>query len=391
MRIAYISPSFMSDVDLSLLKELKKKVEVDYYLQITPFTTKGAAICLEKQKAKSGVLTIDDYPELETLTSIVPKNNFYIVNDTGKHNYSIGSIVCYFKLLIKIFSGNYDIIHITWPLNIAGYMMYLLRKKMVMTVHDPFPHSSNENSYNRIIRKKAFHSISQFIILNQNQKDDFVKYYHLQGKKVYDSRLGCYSYLHAYNQTNSTKGNICTGTDYILMFGNILSHKGADILLEAMENIHTLFPHVKLVIAGRWKWEYDKYDYYRQKDYILFIDRFIHDSELALLIRNCLFCVTPYLDATQSGVVMSAFAYNKPCIATDVGGLPEMVENGKYGLIIPPKDVKALENALIQLLESPNLIKDFGKNIENDYSNRSKSWDTISQEMVDIYKSMLEK
>lgn len=75
MRIAYISPSFMSDVDLSLLKEHKQKVEVDYYLQITPFTTKGAAICLKKQKAKSGVLTID-YPELEALASIAPKDNF---------------------------------------------------------------------------------------------------------------------------------------------------------------------------------------------------------------------------------------------------------------------------------------------------------------------------
>lgn len=389
MRIAYISPSFMSDVDLSLLKELKQKVEVDYYLQLTPFTLKGAAICLEKQNAKAGVLTIDDYPELEILSSIVPKSNFFIVNDTGTHSYSIGSYICYFKLLRKLLSGHYDIIHFTWPFAIPGFVMYFLKGKMIMTVHDPFPHSSNDDGYTRLIRKIAFKSVSNYILLNNNQKDAFAEYYNLQDKNIYLSRLGCYSYLHAYNKTKSSKQDNNSESGYILMFGNILSHKGADILLEAMEKLHVKFPKSKLIIAGRWKWKYDKYDYFKQKDYIVFLDRFIPDSELALLINNCSFCVTPYLDATQSGVIMSAFAFNKPCIATNVGGLPEMVINGKYGLIIPPKDVIALENALILLLMKPDLIEEFSMNIENDYAKMSNSWEAISHELVDIYTNMI--
>lgn len=389
MKIAYISPSFMSDVDLSLLKELKQNVELDYFLQITPFTLKGAAICIEKQNAKIGVLTTDDYPELEILTNIVPKNKFYIVNDTGRHSYSIGSYICYFKLFLKLLTGHYDIVHFTWPFNVPGFIMYFLKKKMIMTVHDPFPHSSNDDAYTRLIRKMAFKSVSNYIILNNNQKEAFAEYYNLLDKNIYLSRLGCYSYLHAYNKTNCSNQDNYTESGFILMFGNILSHKGADILLEAMERVHDIFPKIRLIIAGRWKWKYDKYDYYKQKDYILFFDRFIPDSELALLINNCSFCVTPYLDATQSGVIMSAFAFNKPCIATNVGGLPEMVIDGKYGLIIPPKDIKALENALIQLLMKPDMIEEYSRNIENDYGKMSKSWDAISHELVDIYKNMI--
>lgn len=49
MRIAYISPTFLSDVDLSLLNDLQSKVDVDYYLQISPFTLKNAAVCINKQ------------------------------------------------------------------------------------------------------------------------------------------------------------------------------------------------------------------------------------------------------------------------------------------------------------------------------------------------------
>lgn len=52
MRIAYISPTFLSDVDLSLLNDLQSKVDVDYYLQISPFILKNAAVCINKQNVK---------------------------------------------------------------------------------------------------------------------------------------------------------------------------------------------------------------------------------------------------------------------------------------------------------------------------------------------------
>ncbi len=379
----------MSDVDLSFLADLKQIVEVDYYLQISPFTLKGAAICIEKQRKDPGVHSIDFYPEINQFTNIVPKENFFVVNDTGHHSYSIESYVCYFKLLKKLFLAKYDIIHFTWPFNISGFMMYLLKNKMVMTVHDPFPHSSYDSAYQRFIRKKAIKSVSNFIVLNKNQKDAFVKYYNLQNKRVYESRLGCYTYLHAYDKMINLKRDGYE-SGYILMFGNILSHKGADVLLEAMEIVHDRCPQAKLIIAGRWKWKYEKIEYFKQKDYIKLMDCYIPDFELANLISNSLFCVTPYLDATQSGVIMSAFAYNKPCIATNVGGLPEMVVNERYGLIIPPKDVESLANALIRLLRNPNILEKFSMNIKNDYSYNSKSWNTISSEIFSIYSNILD-
>ena len=98
MRIAYISPTFLSDVDLSLLNDLQSKVDVDYYLQISPFILKNAAVCINKQNVKNGVLDVSDYPELEQFTRVIDKDKFYIVNDTGHHSYSIRSFFCYFHL-----------------------------------------------------------------------------------------------------------------------------------------------------------------------------------------------------------------------------------------------------------------------------------------------------
>lgn len=173
------------------------------------------------------------------------------------------------------------------------------------------------------------------------------------------------------------------------MFGNILSHKGADYLLEAMELVHKTIPSAKLVVAGRWKWNYDKYDYFKNKSFIYLIDKFIPDSSLAQLIRNSSICVTPYLDATQSGVIMSAFAYNKPCIATNVGGLPEMVVDKKFGKIVPPKNIDALANSIIELLHDHNLLCDYKYNIKNEYELGNKSWNIISDKLIDIYKEII--
>lgn len=388
MRIAYISPTFLSDVDLSLLNDLQSKVDVDYYLQISPFILKNAAVCINKQNVKNGVLDVSDYPELEQFTRVIDKDKFYIVNDTGHHSYSIRSFFCYFHLLIKLLCGKYDVIHFTWPFTKAGYIMYFLRKKMIMTVHDPFPHSSNDDSYNRSVRKVAFRAVHNFILLNLQQKEDFIDYYQLQKKKVFNSSLGCYSYLHIYNSTENTYfEDLKPG--YILMFGNILSHKGADYLLEAMELVHKTIPSAKLVVAGRWKWNYDKYDYFKNKSFIHLIDKFIPDSSLAQLIRSSSICVTPYLDATQSGVIMSAFAYNKPCIATNVGGLPEMVVDKKFGKIVPPKNIDALANSIIELLHDHNLLCDYKYNIKNEYELGNKSWNIISDKLIDIYKEII--
>ena len=78
-------------------------------------------------------------------------------------------------------------------------------------------------------------------------------------------------------------------------------------------------------MAGGGKFHFDVSEY-EALDYIGIRNRFIPDDEMVALIKNCAFMVCPYTDATQSGVIMSAFAFNKPVIATDVGGLPEMVK-----------------------------------------------------------------
>ena len=118
----------------------------------------------------------------------------------------------------------------------------------------------------------------------------------------------------------------------------MLPYKGLDYLLPAMQHVHQQCPDCKLIVAGGGTFHFDITPYHTLS-YIDVRNRFIPDSELVALIQHAAFMVCPYTDATQSGVIMSAYAFEKPVIATNVGGLPEMVSHQHYGLIIKERDI----------------------------------------------------
>ena len=101
--------------------------------------------------------------------------------------------------------------------------------------------------------------------------------------------------------------------------------------------------------------------------------------------------VCPYVDATQSGVIMSAFSLKKPVIATAVGAIPEMLTDHVHGLLVPPRESSSLANAIETLLESPDIIEEMKTNIIHDYSEGIRSWKYIAHEYADIYNEIAER
>jgi glycosyltransferase involved in cell wall biosynthesis len=118
------------------------------------------------------------------------------------------------------------------------------------------------------------------------------------------------------------------------------------------------------------------------------MNRFILDEEQVSLIANCEMVVCPYIDATQSGVIMSAFGLNKPVIASNVGGLGEMFESGRHGLLVEPRNVEQLTQAILNMSDK-NILKDMSAHILEDYSSGKNSWHTIAEEMAAIYNDFI--
>ena len=145
---------------------------------------------------------------------------------------------------------------------------------------------------------------------------------------------------------------------------------------------------VKLVIAGKDIDGNVLYDV--QGEDIIILNRYIENCELATLIANSLFVVLPYKSATQSGVTKSAIALDKPMICTNVGNLPNEVIDGRYGKIVSPNDTDSLCKGINYLLENPNVVEEFAKNIHSDVETGNNSWKSITLDIVtNVYSKIL--
>jgi glycosyltransferase involved in cell wall biosynthesis len=92
--------------------------------------------------------------------------------------------------------------------------------------------------------------------------------------------------------------------------------------------------------------------------------------------------VCPYRDASQSGVVMSAFAFNVPVVATDVGGLPEYVLPERTGLVVPVGDAQAIADAVCRIL----LDRALAGRLRDGIRHAPFNWDAAAAAIVNVYE-----
>ena len=384
MKIAYIGKIQLSDADLSYLNSAQKLSDITYIMEVTPRFMKGPAYNIGKIYPHSGVFKATEaYPEFEKYSRIIDVDKFYVVNTCGKF-WQLKAFWTNFLLLLFLIRNKIDVIHLTWPANVYEFIIYMLKRKIILTVHDPFPHTGLDTRIVRLRRKVAFRCVPHFIILNKAQREKFLSFYHLPSSAVIDSRLSCYTYLNMVEQDMTTVPE----QKYILFAGKISKYKGVEYLLEAMKKVHDTFPDIKLVVAGGGKYHFDISEY-AALPYIDIRNRFIPDEELVALMNKTQFMVCPYTDATQSGVIMSSFTFGTPVIATRVGGLPEMLGNGKYGMLVKEKDTDALYQGICSLLSDEEQLADYRKEIAKDYtSDGYLSWKTIAEELRESYLQM---
>lgn len=133
----------------------------------------------------------------------------------------------------------------------------------------------------------------------------------------------------------------------LLFFGLIRDYKGLDLLIDAFAQLDE--GH-QLLIAGEPYGDFGKYarmiGAHPLKHRIQVFPRFIADAEVPAFFGCADALVLPYRSATQSGVTAIAFHFGLPVIATDVGGLAEIVEHERTGLIVPKPDATAIADGI---------------------------------------------
>lgn len=243
--------------------------------------------------------------------------------------------------------------------------------------HDPEPHIGDKDF--RILERS--YKTSDVIFVHTKKFVDFVK--NKYKKPCFYIPLGRHD---IYKDCPNKKKIIAydENRQNFLFFGRISQYKGLDVLYEAYQKLESENDNVSLIIAGNG--DFTPYsDRYKTLKYCQILNQWIADEELeSLFLCSHLICVLPYVEATQSGVVLVAMDYGIPVIVTRTGGLVEQVEDDKTGLVVSPGNAEELYAAMKRLSEDKILYTSISQN-EKAYID-SLSW-KVTMKMVDNYYS----
>lgn len=283
-----------------------------------------------------------------------------------------------------------DVLHVQ-ETNDLWYDLTLLLNKMpplVTTIHDVFRHPGDRDPRpgSEYTRRIAFYRSQQLIVHAQLLKAPLTKQFRVPQQRVSVLPHGELGNLYQ----RWANGNSLAREPYtLLFFGRIWPYKGLKYLLEAMPLIAERIPEVKLIIAG--KGENIK-QYFSNKDvekHCEILNDFIPLETVAGLFQRSTVTVLPYIESSQSGVAALAYAMGTPVIASNVGGLGEMIRHEKDGLLVPPQNVKALAESVIRLLSDRDLQHQM-RTAALARCQEDLNWSNIAAQTVEVYRKAID-
>ena len=197
----------------------------------------------------------------------------------------------------------------------------------------------------------------------------------------------------AAKQRLQTRYGLTDADSIILFFGNLTPSKGLPDLLDAFALVRQQ-SDVKLVVAGYATKFIHLPDLQKQADELGIADSVIFDarylplSEVGPLMELATVVAYPYINSTQSGSLQIAYVFGRPVVATAVGGLPDVVEDGRTGFLVPPASPWAFADALLKIVTDSDLAQKMGANAHH-LSQTRFAWEPIGKEIVTIYQEKI--
>jgi glycosyltransferase involved in cell wall biosynthesis len=262
-----------------------------------------------------------------------------------------------------------------------GKVAGILKKqgiKVIGLLHNVIAHEKRFGDVS--LTKYFFNRCDGFVIFNKASEKDLLEIkpdakYIIHPHPLYDH------YGNPVNKTEARKRlNIPVDKKVILFFGFIRDYKGLDLLIESMKNLDETYI---LLIAGEVYGDFKKYDdlinkFGVQNKIIKYI-KYIPETDIPLYFSAGDVCVLPYKSATQSGIVGISYHFNLPVIVTNTGGLAEMVEENKTGMIVNEINPDALASKINGFFDR-NRKNNYTAKIE-DYK-KLNSWQNLAEDIT---------
>lgn len=265
-----------------------------------------------------------------------------------------------------------------------AFIAKLNRKTKVVSVVDNAI-SHEPKIYDHLLTKLFFWICDYFIAMSKKVVEDFKT---LSNKDcafhfhpMYDS------YGEKKERTLALKElDLDPNYNYILYFGFIREYKGIDILIKAIDKEFFKTHKLKLIIAGEFYVDsqpyYDLADSLDLADFIIWRTSFIPDSQISAYFSSVECVILPYKSATQSGITQIAYSYLLPIVATDVGGLGELVADNYTGYVVESSPI-AIKSAIAEYI-SKNKKDEFSNNMIEE--RKKFTWESFVKQIINTSK-----
>lgn len=361
-KLVYVSGEDFFDVDFPVLKILNKHFDLLWI----------------------PVLRIDGWYTQADVESYAKDNSISILPVVQKFKYKDPRMLkLYVSLLQSIRKQKPDIIYFEYfGVPFLHYLtpFFLPKEKIVFAIHDVKQHYKMEyGGLKARYFESLFKRFNNFHVFSQTQLSLFKSKYPHKNSFVANLCLKDFG-----KPTNAIKH---TDKVQFLFFGIIRKNKGLDIIIEAVNNLSKKRKDFSVVIAGNAK-DWQEYEQkIADKSFYEFHIRKIKNAEIPDFFASAHYILLPYIDVTQSGVLLTSYNYNIPAIASDLPGFNEYIIDGETGYLVVPesKDLAikmeyVLDNHSERYAQMCNDLKEYvNKNInaENIVSNYISFFNTL--------------
>lgn len=392
MRVVYVGMASYLEPGLSLVRALASHVDVVYLLWVAPeswgITLLGETHVPIGPSVRRGESLLRQMLPHECEAYWGACQQTYVVEIPSKRATDPRSLVATCRAFDFIRRLRPDVVHLEDPggLRMALGVGRIAHPALVLDVHDPAPHSDVKTWKYRAYRRALFPRVDRFVIHNRCQMEDFCQEFSIPPSRADSVRLGAYEIL---TRAAVRESPARSGRPTVLFFGNLAYYKGVDVLLRGAEFLKALVPEVRIVVAARSLSPQPT----RPSGLCDAVDwrvRTHHFSpeEAAALYAETDVVVLPYLSATQSGVLLAAYAFGKPVVASRVGGLPDYVDDGETGILVEPDDPRALASALGRVLNDRRLYAHMALAVTR-AAEGELSWEAAAEQYLQVYDRAL--
>lgn len=309
------------------------------------------------------------------------------------------------RLTVQILQHRPQIVHVQWAL-LPHYDSWLwdrwkrLGARIVLTVHDLVPLNMPPEAAARYFR--LYDHADALILHSERNRADLAEWVgrvlpERQASllaKVRVIPMGIFYEKSSPRSPTEARRRFGLNPDALtlLYFGVIKEYKGIPVLLEAYRSLLRQMPSVQLFIVGYVSPTFPGGEEGLRASVSnlpgVFLDlRYVPDADVADYFASADCAVLPYIQGTQSAVAFTSLAQGCPIIASNIGGLSDVVIPDETGLLVEPGDVSALAEAMLRLLREPALRQHMSTRAKQIAQERF-GWQPIAAQTLALYHEL---